>query len=115
VNAKQDEVLKKQIEFMKAGIDAGMKPTLTQKEWLSEAEAKIETYKNMNFFYVEFDDGDFFTTGFNGTLEDAKKYYLGKEFERFDEKMHKCVKVEESEVRESEILRNSLKRLGKIN
>lgn len=55
----------------------------------------ILAQNNMNFFTIKFDDGDFFTTSFNGTLEDAKKYYLGYDFERFDEKMHKCVKVEE--------------------
>lgn len=34
----------------------------------------------MNIFKIGFTDGDSFTTGFNGSLEDAKAYYLGHPF-----------------------------------
>lgn len=36
--------------------------------------------KGMNVFKVIFEDGDWLTTGFNGTLADAEKYYLGQTF-----------------------------------
>ena len=48
-----------------------------------------------------FENGDSLTSGFNGTLDDARKYYVG---ERFDltrdvdngpEILAKCVRVEE--------------------
>ena len=34
----------------------------------------------MNHFRVTFDDGDSLITGFNGTLEDAKAYYISQRF-----------------------------------
>ena len=49
----------------------------------------------MNFFRVDFDDGDYLTTGFNGDLNDAREYYLGHSFEKSDETMHKVIKVEQ--------------------
>lgn len=34
----------------------------------------------MNTFEVTFSNGDKVVTGFNGSIEDAKAYYLGKRF-----------------------------------
>ena len=34
----------------------------------------------MNTFKVFFSNGDSLITGFNGTLKDAEKYYVGKYF-----------------------------------
>lgn len=49
-----------------------------------------------------FENGDSLTSGFNGTLEDARAYYVGKRFnltqswnEGDPEVFVKCVKVEE--------------------
>ncbi len=49
-----------------------------------------------------FENGDSLTSGFNGTLDDARKYYLGKRFdmtrgwdEGSPEVFVKCVQVEE--------------------
>jgi hypothetical protein len=40
-------------------------------------------------------NGNNWTTGFNGTLEEAKHYYLGTFFETSDElHEHECVSVE---------------------
>lgn len=45
---------------------------------------------------VIYDNGDFTTTGFNGTLDEAEKYFLGSTFNLGTERddMHRCVKVE---------------------
>jgi len=43
---------------------------------------------------VHFDSGDSFATEINGTKEDVEKHYLGRPFERSNEKLHKVVKVE---------------------
>ncbi len=46
---------------------------------------------------IYFDNGDNLTTGFNGTKEDAEKYYIGKYFNLGDadkDVMTKGVKVE---------------------
>ena len=58
------------------------------------------TKKNatMNTFKITYEDGNTITTGFNGTLEDAKKYYEGRVFNvGADEhdKMVKAIKVEQ--------------------
>jgi len=48
-----------------------------------------------------FENGDSLTSGFNGTLDDARKYYLGKRFnltrdvDNGPEIVVKCVAVEE--------------------
>ena len=51
----------------------------------------------MNTFKIIFSDGDFFYTGFNGSLADAKTYYLDHIFNLGSESdnMKKCVEVEE--------------------
>lgn len=48
-----------------------------------------------------FENGDSLTSGFNGTLEDANRYYLGKrfnltmDFDNGPEIVVRCVRVEE--------------------
>lgn len=48
-----------------------------------------------------FENGDSLTSGFNGTLEDARAYYVGKRFDltrdvdNGPEIVAKCVRVEE--------------------
>lgn len=44
--------------------------------------------------HVTLDNGNFFTTGFNGSFEQAEKYYLGQSFEQSDETIAKVVKIE---------------------
>lgn len=54
----------------------------------------------MNTYKVTFSNGDHLVTGFNGTLEDAERYYLSNWFNMGDmehlpiDKMVKGVKVE---------------------
>ncbi len=43
---------------------------------------------------VHFDSGDSLATEINGTKEEVENYYLGRVFERSNEKSHKVVKVE---------------------
>lgn len=45
---------------------------------------------------VTYDNGDFTTTDFNGTLDEAERYFLGSTFNLGTERddMHRCVKVE---------------------
>ena len=45
---------------------------------------------------VTYDDGDYTVTGFNGTLDEAVRYFLGSTFNLGTERddMHRCVKVE---------------------
>ncbi|MFA5071173.1 MAG: hypothetical protein WC511_02270 [Candidatus Pacearchaeota archaeon] len=56
-----------------------------------------------------YEDGNTITTGFNGTLEEAKKYFEGQSFnfgdtdEHPQDKMVKCVKVEEISENDSEM------------
>jgi hypothetical protein len=52
----------------------------------------------MNFFLVSFNDGNSIKTGFNGTLEDAKKYYLNQSFEITEEKTSICVDVKQLKI-----------------
>ena len=51
----------------------------------------------MKTFKVIFDNGDSLITGLNGSLEDARNYYLGTIFNLgiVDDDMHRCVSVEE--------------------
>lgn len=56
--------------------------------------AELNTKQNMIAIYVFLDNGNFFTTGFNGSFEQAEKYYLGQSFEQSDETMAKVVKIE---------------------
>lgn len=51
----------------------------------------------MKIFKVTFDNGDSLVTRLNGTIEDARKYYIGTVFNLgvVDDDMHRCVKVEE--------------------
>ena len=45
---------------------------------------------------VMLSNGNNWKTGFNGTIEDAKQYYLGNFFETADDlHEHECVSVEE--------------------
>ena len=48
---------------------------------------------------VTFEDGDYFTTGFNDDFEGARKYYFGKFFSFYhpikDEIFKKAIKVEQ--------------------
>lgn len=45
---------------------------------------------------VTYDNGDYTVTGFNGTLDEAVKYFLSSTFNLGTERddMHRCVKVE---------------------
>jgi hypothetical protein len=44
---------------------------------------------------VTLSNGNRWTTGFNGTLQDAETYYVGRYFETADElHSHECVRVE---------------------
>lgn len=51
----------------------------------------------MKTFQVTFNDGDSLVTGFNGTLEDAKAYYVGNWFNlgSVEDRMVKGLTVEE--------------------
>jgi hypothetical protein len=55
----------------------------------------------MKTYRITFSHGDTITTGFNGTLEEAKKYYLGNWFQFGDteecpkDSMAKGISVEE--------------------
>ena len=57
--------------------------------------------KTKKFYKVIFEDGNYLISGFNGTLEDAVKYYVGIAFQFGDteecpnDKMIKAVRVEE--------------------
>lgn len=60
-------------------------------------QAKMAAARVMNVFKVTFEDGDWLTTGFNGTLADAEKYYLGQTFNVGlgpDDNLQTAVKVE---------------------
>lgn len=51
----------------------------------------------MNEYKIHFSNGDFLTTGFNGNLTEAKKYYVGKFFNLGNgehDKMIKVIKIE---------------------
>lgn len=128
-----DEGAKKWYEGMKQWADDGhsvvIKPSLKVKEKAAKEMARTfeQVYENkeydfmkepekekeepktedkkasMNTFKVTYEDGNTMVTGFNGTLEDAKKYYEGKVFNVGDgpnDNMVKAVTVEE--VKESE-------------
>lgn len=50
----------------------------------------------MIYLLVTFSDGNWFKTGFNGTFEQAEKYYLGQKFELDETKpMVECTRVEQ--------------------
>jgi len=51
----------------------------------------------MNHFKITFENGDYFTTGFNGNLNDALNYYLNNYFNlgRVKDNMQKAIKVQE--------------------
>lgn len=51
----------------------------------------------MLYFKIGFENGDSFETGFNGTLEEAKAYYLGRVFNlgAVDDDMQRCNSVEQ--------------------
>lgn len=50
----------------------------------------------MNFFKITFEDGNWIQTGFNGSFEDARNYYVGRKFELDESKpMVKVVAVEQ--------------------
>ena len=42
---------------------------------------------------VSFDDGDYLFTTINGTRDEIRRYYLGQDFEKFDETTHKATRV----------------------
>lgn len=50
----------------------------------------------MNEYKITLSDGDYFFTRFNGTHEEAERYYLGHVFNTGTERDHlvKCVSVE---------------------
>ncbi|MGO0624765.1 hypothetical protein ACTMJF_24030 [Escherichia coli] len=50
----------------------------------------------MNEYKITLSDGDYFYTRFNGTIEEAERYYLGHVFNTGTERDHlvKCVSVE---------------------
>lgn len=51
----------------------------------------------MLYFRIGFENGDSLETGFNGTLEEAKAYYLGCVFNlgAVDDDMQRCNSVEQ--------------------
>lgn len=51
----------------------------------------------MLYFRIGFENGDSLETGFNGTLEEAKAYYLGHVFNlgAVDDDMQRCNSVEQ--------------------
>ena len=51
----------------------------------------------MNYFKINFDNGNSLKTGFNGTLQEAEEYYLNNTFNLgvTSDVMTKAVKVEE--------------------
>lgn len=51
----------------------------------------------MLYFRIGFENGDTLETGFNGTLEEAKAYYLGRVFNlgAVDDDMQRCNSVEQ--------------------
>lgn len=51
----------------------------------------------MLYFRIGFENGDSFETGFNGTLKEAKGYYLGRVFNLgvVDDDMQRCNSVEQ--------------------
>lgn len=51
----------------------------------------------MLYFRIGFENGDSLETGFNGTLEEAKAYYLGRVFNlgAVDDDMQRCNSVEQ--------------------
>jgi hypothetical protein len=54
--------------------------------------------KTMKTFKVFFNDGNYLTTGFNGTMQEAESYYLGHLFNLGDgEKDHmvKAIRIQE--------------------
>lgn len=51
----------------------------------------------MLYFKIGFENGDSFETGFNGTLDEARRYYLGRVFNlgAVDDDMQRCNSVEQ--------------------
>lgn len=51
----------------------------------------------MLYFKIGFENGDSFETGFNGTLDEARRYYLGHVFNlgAVDDDMQRCNSVEQ--------------------
>ena len=51
----------------------------------------------MLYFKIGFENGDSFETGFNGTLDEARRYYLGRVFNlgTVDDGMQRCNSVEQ--------------------
>ena len=51
----------------------------------------------MLYFKIGFENGDSFETGFNGTLDEARRYYLGNVFNlgAVDDDMQRCNSVEQ--------------------
>lgn len=51
----------------------------------------------MLYFKIGFENGDSFETGFNGTLDEARRYYLGCVFNlgTVDDDMQRCNSVEQ--------------------
>lgn len=47
----------------------------------------------MDLFRITYDNGDTITTGFNGTTEDARRYYLGHIFNlgTYRDDLHRCM------------------------
>lgn len=61
--------------------------------WLEPPDSDDAVYKR-RAVKVHFDSGDSLVTEINGTKEEVDNYYLGRVFERSNEKSHKVVKVE---------------------
>lgn len=51
----------------------------------------------MLYFKIGFENGDSFETGFNGTLDEVRRYYLGRVFNlgTVDDDMQRCNSVEQ--------------------
>lgn len=51
----------------------------------------------MLYFKIGFENGDSFETGFNGTLDEARRYYMGRVFNlgAVDDDMQRCNSVEQ--------------------
>ena len=56
----------------------------------------------MLYFKIGFENGDSFETGFNGTLDEARRYYLGHVFNlgAVDDDMQRCNSVEQRRIPE---------------
>ncbi len=55
---------------------------------------ELEVAPERWFVKVHMDDGDIISTDINGTEREINEYYLGNDFEKSDETMHKAIHVQ---------------------